>query len=293
MTVETPRVVLIMRPSEQQQNMVSPLGTPEEIREKKTWCAIFLFCLAKLQLFNKYGTAVWCFILLGLVSTDIYEVIVNFLQTKEIINGLELADVIAYYLCIILSPISLYQLHANVPQLLANYKEIKAPTNVTWMIFLSSFALISSEILRGPPEDFEDFMSRLMFTLASTLSSCSKLLLFGIATSTFRVKCNKAVNGNATTGLSLNQQRRNLLSEFQALKVGCQMWLFVEFTCNTVSLIFWSYLSLSTVRGCAGEEKEICSSLVDMVPMILCLIFYAVTAHDCHSSFLQLASDLR
>ena len=141
----------------------------------------------------------------------------------------------------------------------------------------------------------EDLLPLMMFRLADLLATGVKMSVFGIITSTFKQKCENIGTETESHKRSL-QLCRQLLSEFQSLKKACQSWLFVEFSCNTVSLICWAYICITSMQGCNENidgKAGIMARFLITLTMILGLTFYALTAHDCWTSFSDLATKFR
>ena len=212
-------------------------------------------------------------------------------RSNKIIDALALADISSYTICIILSPVSLYQLRKHV---LLHYKGIKAPS-YWWIIVLTLTSMITSKVLHVLTDTAEYLLPMMMFRLADLIATGVKMPVFGIVTSTFKQKCENIGTETESHKRSL-QLSRELLSEFQSLKKACQSWLFVEFSCNTVSLICWAYICITSMQGCNGDidgKAGIVARFLITLTMILGLTFYALTAHDCWTSFSDLATKLR
>ena len=277
------------------QNMISPLSDEPgerlpEAPEKSSKSATFVLVLSKLQVFKKYGAIFWSFVLLCAVYYSCFLVLTRFFQNGEIVFALESVDSVSYSLSIILTPVSLYQLSKYVPHLKNNCQDMKAPSYMCIIIMTFASTIVVVILFLVSVDAAEELFSNLMFRFAESLTTGVKMLVFGIVTSSFKIKCDNLCKkiGNKSNSL---QQYRLLLVEFKLMKKGFQFWLFVEFTCCTISLILWAYLSLLTIFGC--YVNGMAESFSDILSLILNLVFYALTTHDCYSSFGELTTSLR
>lgn len=256
-----------------------------EIPNKEAWYSWLMFGLDRIKLFNKYGTVVWSLTLLFAISYDILGVIERTQESGKIIYVLELVDVIIYSIFIVLTPVSLYQLkkYSSDDRILAT------PLN-PWIIVLTLISMATSGVMYviGSSSTVFELLLDLVYPIVDSLCILTTILVFGCVFSGFKAKCT-TMRKSENCGIEKYQK---LLTEYQGLKRGSEFCLFTLFTCFTISLVIWTYLCLASVDNCYEKDKII-SGFIDISALILCLVYFALAAHDCHSSFLELANHLR
>ena len=243
---------------------------------------LFVICLAVPLI------AVPCTLHLWLSSMEGMEV-----HSPPILSFLNIGGLVCELQFLVLVPASLYILQKHAPGLV--WRKTLKFSNKTWMLVTAIVLKFSTYLYFGVVESY-NIEARIAFLFTFCVLEVIYMAVFGkvlgSATSTFSAQC-QCIEDN----FDIDKAGEALLTQYQALKNGCQLGFLAVIACFTPLIVLKAYyLIITQTSDCLGSEYfngMSCLFVLQVISEGFYMFYYVLIADDCYMNFLDIADHLR